>query len=179
MAFWPSYLASAKGRADVWSPEVAASLGVAAVEDRELRCAFSIISSCFDLSLARIGTKSFGTGVWSLKVEENIFKSLILMALSCETRSLLRSESLNFSKFANCRNETSTSDSTFAVAEELAIGTLFGTDGRKLAVITSLLSFATSFGASTGVASAPFAICESCFVGLIFSDVRSRKPLSG
>ena len=110
---------------------------------------------------------------------ENLFKSLSLMALSCETRSLLRSEYLIFSKFANCRNESSTSVSTFAVAEELAIGTLFGTDGRRLAVITSLLSFATSFGPSTGVASAPFAICESCFVRFIVSDVRSRKPLSG
>lgn len=33
MAFWPSYLASAKGRGGFWSPEVVASLGVAAVED--------------------------------------------------------------------------------------------------------------------------------------------------
>lgn len=110
---------------------------------------------------------------------ENLFRSLSLMALSCETRSLLRSEYLIFSKFANCRNESSTSVSTFAVAEEPAIGALFGTGGRRLAVIASLLSFTTSFGASTGAASAPFGFCESCFVRFVISDVRSCKLLSG
>lgn len=107
---------------------------------------------------------------------ENLFRSLSLMALSCETRSLLRSEYLIFSKFANCRNESSTSVSTFAVAEEPAIGTLIGTGGRRVAVITSLLSFTE---ASTGRASAPFGFCGSCLVRFVVSDVRSRKPLSG
>lgn len=107
---------------------------------------------------------------------ENLFRSLSLMALSCETRSLLRSEYLIFSKFANCRNESSTSVSTFAVAEEPAIGTLIGTGGREVAVITSLPSFVK---ASTGRASAPFGFCGACLVRFVVSDVRSRKPLSG
>lgn len=130
---------------------------------------------------------------------EKFFRSLSLMALSSETRSLLRSEYLIFSKFENCRNESSSSDSTFAVAEEPAIGTfivtggrevakkfavaekpaigtLIVTAGREVAVITSLPSCVK---ASTGRASAPFGFCGACLVRFVVSDVRSRKPLSG
>ena len=46
------------------------------------RCAFSMISSCFDLSFANMGTKSFGTGVLRVKFLENFMRSLSLIALS-------------------------------------------------------------------------------------------------
>lgn len=67
----------------VFGSEVAA---VALADTFEYCCAFrwafSIISSCFDLSFARIGTRSFGTGVFRLKFFENFIRSLSFIALS-------------------------------------------------------------------------------------------------
>ena len=63
-----------------------AGLGGVSEACSALRCAFSMISSCLDLSFARMGTKSLGTGVKSLKFLENFTKSLNLTALSLDTR---------------------------------------------------------------------------------------------
>ena len=81
-----SYFVSAEGRDGLGSDEAAAGLDGDVAFDSAMRCAFSIISSCFDLSFARIGTRSLGTGVISLKFCENFIKSLSLIALSCVTR---------------------------------------------------------------------------------------------
>ena len=90
VTFVPSYFASARGLRGLRSPAVVASFSGAAVDAEAdasaFRCAFSMISSCFDLSFARIGTRSLGTGVTNLKFFENFIKSLSLIALSCETR---------------------------------------------------------------------------------------------
>ena len=81
-----SYRAAESGFCAFESIVLAADLGGVNEACSALRCALSIISSCFDLSLARIGTKSFGTGVKSLKFLENFTKSLNLTALSLDTR---------------------------------------------------------------------------------------------
>ncbi len=77
-------LASACGREVLGS--LGMDLGAATALFSALRCAFSIISSCFDLSFARIGTKSLGTGVLRVKFLENFMRSLSLIALSWVTR---------------------------------------------------------------------------------------------
>ena len=81
-----------------------------------IRCAFSMISSCLDLSFARMGTRSFGTGVKSLKFFENFKRSFIRIALSADARLRRLSCTFIFSILAKSRKESSSSVSTFSVA---------------------------------------------------------------
>lgn len=84
----------------------------AAAWSAALRCAFSLISSCFFGSLARMGTKSEGTGVLSLKFLEKPLKSFNLTFLSCITRCLLSSATRLFCFSENCLNAFNASTST-------------------------------------------------------------------
>lgn len=62
--------------------EPAAFAAAAASFSSCCRRAFSIISSCLLGSLARMGTRSLGTGVPSLKFLENFISSLSLIVRS-------------------------------------------------------------------------------------------------
>lgn len=100
-----------------------------------------MISSCLDLSFARMGTRSLGTGVRSLKFLENFMRSLSLMALSWFCWSRRRAWIRIFSMFANCRNESKTSVSTFVVAFSAGPSFRFGeadTVGAKARLLLSL-----------------------------------------
>jgi hypothetical protein len=78
--------------------------------------ALSTISCCFFLSFARIGTKSGGTTVLSLKFSANFFRSFNLTALSRRARERWCSWAFIFSTAENCLNALTTSFSTVSVA---------------------------------------------------------------
>jgi hypothetical protein len=71
---------------------------------------------CFTSSFARMGTRSCGTGVLSLKFCENFLRSLSLTALDSRAKDLWRSDIRSFSAAENCLKESKRSCSTFAVA---------------------------------------------------------------
>lgn len=78
--------------------------------------AFSTIAACFVSSLARIGTKSVGTGVLSLKLRANFLRSFSFTALFSRAIVLCRSDKRSFSDAENALNESSRSCSTLVVA---------------------------------------------------------------
>lgn len=77
--------------------------------------ALATISSCFSFVLARMGTRSAGTLVCSLKFSENFLRSLSLTDFSRRALPRLRSRvarwrswCLSFSEFENCLKESKT-----------------------------------------------------------------------
>ena len=81
-----SNFATPAGRDGVFTsaPELPCDAGLAAADNCSSAsfCAFSMICSCFAGSLARIPTRSVGTGVFSLKFFENLKRSFNLCVLS-------------------------------------------------------------------------------------------------
>jgi hypothetical protein len=102
--------------ADFTSAMVAAGLGGVTFSSCTARRAFSTICCCLFSSLAKIGTRSFGTGVLSLKFRENFFRSFSLTAFDSRAIDRCRSDIRNFSAAENCLKESRRSCSTFAVA---------------------------------------------------------------
>lgn len=90
------------------------------------RCAFSIISSCFFLSFARIGTRSEGTGVLSLKFLEKPRRSLSLTFLSCITLCRRSSATRIFCFSENCLKAFKVSFSTLPVGLVVGAGAFAG-----------------------------------------------------
>lgn len=117
---WPtlelSCLRSATALAPLGSPSLVWGLLGAAACSAALRCAFSMISSCFFLSFARMGTRSDGTGVLSLKFFENPRRSFNLTFLSCMTLARRSSATRIFCFSENCLNAFKASTSTLPVA---------------------------------------------------------------
>jgi len=134
----PSVLDSSRPFDDGWSPELARVFAGIDAFCSASRCAFSMISCCFVLSFARIGTKSFGTGVCSLKFDENFFRSLSLIALSCTARLLRSSATLFFSVLAKfLKAARASSVSTLEVAFD--IGAL-GVSARREVFVAAALT---------------------------------------
>jgi hypothetical protein len=126
------------------------------------RRAFSTMTFCFTSSFARMGTKSCGTGVLSLKFCENFLRSLSFTALDSRCKDLWRSDMRSFSAAENCLKESKRSCSTFAVALSGLPGFLAGIPpivGLKVVLGFGVCSAAgLASGAAVGAAAAAAAL---------------------
>lgn len=139
--------------------------------------AFILISCCLVSSLARMGRRSAGTSVWSLKFCANFFRSLSFTALSFRAALRWCSWIFSLSFLLNSLNASATSFSTVAVAPpSLLAGRDAGIGAGTVGLTAAIDGIALSAGLLTTVAGAEASFAT---VGLATSAIGASALAAG